>query len=225
MINNNKGITLIALVVTIIIIMILASVGTYYGIENVENAKFQQAGVQIERMQLKVNELYEEYKSKGTITVNSEEISIENLGSGITDTTKRDKVLKTAKDRGTYVGDTTDYRYYDTSYIQNSLKMDGISYDFIINIKARLAIIYEGYEYDDKTYYTLNDFTEGDIYNVNYKGFNYTVEDGALNSTITISNIAYPGDFTTYNIKYGKVEDDIDNISWTEINDITYAPC
>ena len=67
MIKNNKGITLIALVVTIIILLILAVTGFYYGDLSVESSKFERLSSQMQTMQLKLNQLYEE-KSKIDIT-------------------------------------------------------------------------------------------------------------------------------------------------------------
>lgn len=222
MIKNNKGITLIALVVTIVIMGILASVAIYSGTENIKSSNFQQRGFQMESLQLKVNEVYEEYKTKGTINVDNQEIEIENLGTEITDTTKRDEVLKTVEERGTYVGNSQDYRYYTPEDIEKIFNMDdGIDEDCIINIKERVAIIFNGYSYEDKIYYTLNDFNDK-IYNVNYKGFNYIVKDGNTVSTITIKNISYPAEFSTYTLSYGKVVDSVENITWTTIENIDY---
>ena len=46
-INSAKGITLIALIVTIIVILILASVGTYNGIEAVKTAQLNKFMINI----------------------------------------------------------------------------------------------------------------------------------------------------------------------------------
>ena len=51
-INSAKGITLIALIVTIIVILILASVGTYNGIEAVKTAQLNKFISEMKIMQI-----------------------------------------------------------------------------------------------------------------------------------------------------------------------------
>ena len=54
---NNNGITLMALVITIIILIILASVGTYSGIQVVKSAQFTAFSTELKIMQTQVNKL------------------------------------------------------------------------------------------------------------------------------------------------------------------------
>ncbi|MCI8412163.1 MAG: hypothetical protein HFJ40_07060 [Clostridia bacterium] len=59
-IKNNKGITLITLVVTVIVIGILASVATYSGIEVINSSKLTRFTTEMKLIQTKVNEIYED---------------------------------------------------------------------------------------------------------------------------------------------------------------------
>lgn len=60
--KNKKGITLIALTITVIILLILASVATYSGIEVIRSARLTAFTTELKIMQTQVNELYEEDK-------------------------------------------------------------------------------------------------------------------------------------------------------------------
>lgn len=62
--KNNKGITLVALIITIIILLILASVATYSGIGVIKSAKLTAFTTELKIMQTQVNEIYEENREE-----------------------------------------------------------------------------------------------------------------------------------------------------------------
>ena len=53
--KNNKGITLVALVITIIVLIIISSIAIYSGTDTVRYTKFNKAKVEMEFMQATVN--------------------------------------------------------------------------------------------------------------------------------------------------------------------------
>lgn len=48
-----------------------------------------------------------------------------------------------------------DYRYFSPSTFDN-LQINGIENDYFIDIKNQVAILVEGYEYEGKTYYIID---------------------------------------------------------------------
>lgn len=62
MLKENKGITLIALIVTIIILLILSSIGVAAGRTSVKTAKDNKAKVELDMVQHAVLERYSKYK-------------------------------------------------------------------------------------------------------------------------------------------------------------------
>ena len=62
--RNEKGITLIALTITIIILIILASITTYSGISTIKSSKLNKFKQELEIMQSQVNVLYEKYRTE-----------------------------------------------------------------------------------------------------------------------------------------------------------------
>ena len=58
--KNNKGITLVALVITIVVILILASVATYSGIDAIKSSEFTRFSAELKIMQTQVNSIYQE---------------------------------------------------------------------------------------------------------------------------------------------------------------------
>lgn len=163
--NQNKGITLISLIVTIIILLILVTVGTNVGKSLINEAKYNNTISQMKLMQTKVNELYEEYKN-GTV-------SDENIGETIPDTlaTKANQAFQTAKNNNRteqYIGENvSDYKYLSSDYIKNNFGIEKSELDYIVSIKYRTVILLDGVKKDGVIYYSLNEI-EDEQYNVEY---------------------------------------------------------
>ena len=72
--KNEKGVTMVSLVVTIILMVILASVTTYSGIESYKDMKKENYIAQLKVIQEKVNLIAEEYQNwegkSSTTTIN-----------------------------------------------------------------------------------------------------------------------------------------------------------
>ena len=58
---NEKGITMISLVVTIILLVILSSIFTYSGLSSIRNNKFEKLRFELEMVQANVNLWYQQY--------------------------------------------------------------------------------------------------------------------------------------------------------------------
>ena len=174
MLKNQKGITIMVLVITIIVLMIIVSITAKSGYSAAKQAKFYSAISQMKAMQTKVNTIYEDY-------INGDEVKkqeIESYGEDLEESGKYadakiayDDVNSNNK-TGDNIGELKDYRYYSKNYIKNTLDTEGISYDFIINIKTRTAILLNGVSKDEKAgekYYALCEM-DNQQYNVDYKG-------------------------------------------------------
>lgn len=172
MIKNNKGITLIALVVTVIVLIILVSIGTNSGLDTVKSSRYYEAISELKIMQTKVNEIYEECRNAQTDE--EKNAIIEKYGESVKISSKSSEIVKAysavkAKNiAGEEIGEASDYRYFSKDYIKDTLDLDGIKYDFAVNIKTRTVILIDGFEKDEETYYALCQI-EGELYNVNYE--------------------------------------------------------
>ncbi len=152
MIKNNKGITMITLVITIIVLIIISSIAINNGYQSSIQAEFYNAISEMKAMQSKVNSIYEDYIN-GTDDVKNE---IENYGQSLDESGKSGDAqiayndVKEHNITGENIGDIDDYRYYSKDYIKNDLDTDGIDYDFIVNIKTRTVILIDGVIRDKK---------------------------------------------------------------------------
>lgn len=213
--RGNEGITLITLVITIAVLIILASIGTYSGIEVIRQAKLSQFTSEMKIMQTEVNELYDR-NTRG-------ETEVLNYGKDLKDVEEQADSVFTNDASG--ITDKTGYKYYDQATLQ-SLGIDGVDGEFFVNIQKRSVISYDGLDYEGEMYYTIEQLPSG-LYNVEYENRNTgnpTFELSCDNwtngkSNIEVSNIQYSeGYINKWEVKYKLEGQDY----WTTSEDLSF---
>ena len=198
--KTQKGITLIALVVTIVVLLILSTVGITAGMSTYESSKFTAFTTELEMLQTQVNEWNQKYLDG--------DIAVLELGKELNNSDIEQKTFREAN-----ITDTTGYRYFDKETI-SKVGLEGIRREFLVNIAKRIVICYGGYTYKDKTYYTINQLPNS-LYNVNYIDKtsgnivvgNVYVEANDDNSwDVYIENVQYPQYVSKAKIEYQKSE-------------------
>jgi len=214
--KNNKGITLMALVITIVILIILASIGTYSGIQVVKSAQFTAFSTELKIMQTQVNKLYEEKKNGND--------DVDALGKTISSSSTTVQSHATNAFNASGITDTSNYKYFDTDTIK-SLNIEGVEGEFFVNVDKRSVVSYDGFEYEGKTYYTLEQLPDG-LYNVEYNtseqqpDFNVDyelLENGKCK--ILVNNINYNGNINKWQLKYKKENED----DWKTTNNYSFT--
>ena len=79
--KKEKGITLTSLVITIIILLIIASISVFSGTQTIKYAKWNKAKSEMETVQAQVNTWNEEYKSLSDTEKNT---YLKNIGTSVT---------------------------------------------------------------------------------------------------------------------------------------------
>lgn len=192
--QDKKGITLVSLVITIIVLLILASVATYSGLNVVNSSKLTAFTTELKIMQTQVNAIYEEDSAK--------QIGEEIIGNIQTQANK----VFTESEAG--IVSQEGYRYWSQDLIKE-LGIEGVEQDFFVNLEKRSVVSYQGLKYEGKTYYTLNQVPNG-LYNVEYIEptaekpiFEISSEGIGINKwRITIFNIQYKGYIDKWQVKY-----------------------
>ncbi len=207
--KNNSGITLVSLVITIIVLLILASITVYSGVGTVRSARLTKFTTELKMMQQKVNELYDSYTNNKSVMVNGTEYvgtDIQNIGQdpeGIFNTNRLEEIFS---EDGSGITDRTGYMYYDTGTIQD-LGLEDMEYEFFVNVAKRSVVSIEGFNDYGKRYYTLDQVPDG-VYNVEYNEisndvtFTTTSEVKNGQGKIHITNISSQEYVNKWQVKY-----------------------
>lgn len=154
--RNEKGITLISLVIIIIVMLIIAGIVTYSGTETIYKSKKVAFISEMEIIQGKVNTIYEKRK------LNQEDKEYyNNLGQEIS-------VIETNK-INTILGDSSSdgFRYFSKDNLKE-LDIQNINQDVIINFDTREVISIDGIEIEGIIYYKLKDIPNYEGYGIEY---------------------------------------------------------
>lgn len=153
-VKNVNGITLIALLITVIIILILSSVAIYSGKSIISSSKLTKFTAEMKIMQMQVNDLYDKYKNGDN--------AILELGEDLSSNEQENTAFSCAG-----IIDTKDYRFFSQTTIE-SLNIEGVDGEFLINVEKRSVVSYEGLNYDGEMYYTLEQLPKS-LYNVEFQ--------------------------------------------------------
>ena len=162
MLKDNKGITLLALVVTIVVLIIIASVAAISGVSATHYIKYQNAKSQFQVIQSKIDSLYGEYSDIKDTTekANWKNDTFAGTIKGSNFETELDSSIVNQTLNGLTIDSTNqdNYMYLSTDFIKNNLKVEGISYNFIVNLDEREVRLYGGVEYQNEMYYSAKNF-------------------------------------------------------------------
>ncbi len=206
---EEKGITLVTLVVTIIVLLILSTVTITISVDQFDNIKLKGFYTKLETVQQGIEKIAETNESY--IDSNNNTIYLRDLGEVPTEEQKN--LIES-------LGYTSEnFKFFTASQVEQELEITGVDLDLLIDFNTRNVISTQGIEADGKTYYTLeNKKYTVDINENKNKGtvdFSYKAEKYGENSykiTIMPLNI---GDIKQGTVKYKK-----ENINyWTAAED------
>ena len=220
---NSKGITLISLVITIAVLLILASIATYSGIDVIRQSKLNKFTSEMKVMQTQVNDLYQKYTDGRSVTIGGSTYTGDDILNKIgQDLPSNADSVFTSEKSG--ITEKEGYRYYNQDTIKG-LNIDGVEGEFYVNVKNRSVISTEGLEYEGTTYYTLEQLPNG-LYNVDYEDkntgkptFDVSIENIGDKNRIVISNINYNGYVDKWQVKYQKEGQDY----WSTSEDLSFV--
>lgn len=200
--QNQRGITLIALVITIIIIIILASLSITVGIGVYNNAKVMAFVSEMNIIQEQVNTAYTKIKNGDT--------QIQTKGQTISELDEETKQkIETILDGKDY----NNYRFFNQTALKE-LGVDGTKQTVIINFTTREVYSLNGIEYKGKMYYTQQDLPGGQ-YNIGFDtatgqnpDFNLEKKNYGLYTTISVKDIEYNTNTSGGTLYYASVVDE-----------------
>lgn len=154
--NSQKGITIIALVITVIMLLILASVATYTGIESYDKAEQIKFVSQMKLIQTKVDEKVQE-DGFNPDSIDGAKLTDEQKQIVITAATNNGEISSPSdEDYEIYI------KYLTKEQLSTQLSLDNIDEGIIINFKTREVISTVGFEYGGTIYYTQYKLPKGE---------------------------------------------------------------
>lgn len=195
--HSEKGITLVSLVITIIVLAIITGIAVSASTDSIKSAKRTAFITELEMIQEKVNTIYEKRK------LNEEDIEYYNsLGQDVSkvEASKLLQILKGQSSMG--------YLYFSKEDLKK-LDLDNISQDVIINFNTRDVVSLTGIEIDGNTYYKLLDIPNYagqkiDYIDKNTEAPEFDVEVNKMASSwqIVMKNIKYNSNVARGTLSY-----------------------
>ena len=151
--KDNKAITLVALIITIVIMLILGSVTIYTGLDTYKLSKINAFVIEMQLIQAKVDELMD--------TKPKEELL--QLGISIFDTTDEVKInFEEAFENGEIkIGDLNTCRYFTKDELLQIFDIEDAYSDVTICFDTREVVSAKGIEYEEIKYYTQYKLPKG----------------------------------------------------------------
>lgn len=203
--RDNKGITLAALVVTIVVLIILASVTLYYANDGYEFSQKQAFLSELKIVQAQVNIAHEKI-ALGNTVYETYGTPVNNLN----DATLIEKI-RSGPLKG-YETQIENYRYFTSTELEK-IEARGIKQAVLINYETRDVASAEGIEVDGQMKYRESDFSDenqniesqyiSDGLVLNLSGYDAPESDtwkdrSSSNNDISLSNYTYNSDKKCY---------------------------
>jgi len=161
--RKEKGITLVSLVITIVVLLIIASTTIHNGMVSLDNTKLNGFYMYLETVQKKVDEVAS--TNETFIDSSGNTIIVKQAGIAYSDL-EDDK--KTLLQQIIQLEEPTlnpqNFRYFTTQNLKNILDLEDARYNVFIDFDNRIIIAEEGIKIGDTTYYML----KNNIYHSEY---------------------------------------------------------
>lgn len=198
---NEKGITLISLLVTVLIMMIIVGVAVSAGVESVDSTRLQGFYTQLEFIQKRVDDIAstnEGYytNSDGTQTY----VDIKTQG-GSELTSAQSTFLQELLNNEEINVSASEFRYFTIDNLEKQLNLSQMEYNVFIHFDNRIIVAEDGIKINGKNYYIL----KNDIYFVEQNtnknsgniSLNYNISKYGTNNYKIIVNPSTVGDLIT----------------------------
>ena len=217
--KEESGISLLTLVITIVILMLLATMAVYSINRAIESSKLTAFTTELKIMQSQVDVLNEKMNNNGEITVDGvtykgkgEEDSkgVQEIGKSISEEGLTEQANKALEAVGVTDNEEKEkYKYYDEKIIKEGLGVEGVGQELLINVENREVVSYKGIKNQGKMYYNLASLP-GAMYKVEHEetqskpDFDVSIEQtsGEGEWKVKITKIEYDGYINKWQVKY-----------------------
>lgn len=198
--KEQKGITLIALIITVVVLMIIAAISITSGTESLDSTRLQGFYTQLEIVQKRVddiattNEAYIDADGN-TIYIKEQGIAYENWGGD-----RQDLLKAIIQSEGADLNlDVEAFKYFTSEQLNAILDLSEIDYDVFIDFENRVVIAEDGITANGETYHMLKNSIYYAEQNINknvgtIESLNYTIVKYGEEYKITVTPSNSVGD-------------------------------
>ena len=146
---NSKGITIVALTITIIVLLIIASVTVYVGNNVIRQAQLQTINTNMMLIQVKVKTI-------------AEQVNFNKDTSGYRGTKMNASSMQKIIDSGAIKNEDAENFYLLSKSDLNAMGLEKINIEsgYLVNYETAEVIYVKGFSNDGKTYYKLSDMKQ-----------------------------------------------------------------
>lgn len=193
--RSQKGITLITLAISVVILLIISSITIVNSIELYEQMNYEAFQAELEEVQAAVDKICEKYKTKGYTSYNntsngffkSEYGSIPYSLDEVTKTDEINNIINTYLAGNASIHDGYVY-YFSIDTIEKYLNLKGISYNIIVDFSTRYVYAVEGCKEptENVMHYTILDYDPNTV--ITYNPDKTTSTSSGITLTTTAIN-------------------------------------
>ena len=153
--RSEKGITLLALVITVILTLIIAVTATYSGIETYKGMRVKTFSEQLQVVKERMAIIKEKSNTNSEIDLNS-------IGQGLDelDNDLRNSITNSINNSGEISSDIANYRYFNSKSLKDELGVEIEDFEVVIDFDRSVVIGVKGVEYEGKVVYTQKQIDE-----------------------------------------------------------------
>lgn len=151
--KSEKGITLAVLIITIILMVILASVSISIGTDSLDSTRLKGFYTQLEIIQKRVDDIASTNESY--IDSSGKMVYLKKQGKDLIEEAQKTSLRAKLDAKGLKDIAVDNFRYFTVQDLEKELDLSEIDYNVFIDFDNRIIIAEEGIEIKGKTYYML----------------------------------------------------------------------
>ena len=153
--RDEKGITMLILVITIILTLLIAVTATYSGIDTYKGMRVKTFSEQLKIVRERVEVVKDKARTNSEISLNSLGRSLDELDSSL-----RDDIINSINNSGELSANSANYRYFETSDLKEDLGVEIEDFAVAIDFDRSVVIGVRGVEYEGHVVYTRKQIDE-----------------------------------------------------------------
>ena len=153
--RDEKGITMLILVITVILTLLIAVTATYSGIDTYKGMRVKTFSEQLKIVRERVAVVKDKASTNSEINLNSLGKSLDEL-----DDTLKESVTNAINNSDELSVNSANYRYFDSKDLKDDLGIDIESFAVAIDFERTVVIGVYGIEYEGQGVYTQKQIDE-----------------------------------------------------------------